>query len=431
MENKFKIVKERTHLFAPSINVITKVDIDGVLTVDDLKQAIEEAVKHNEILSCKIELDKHGVAYYVPQRSPYLFINVLNYESDDNWKVIARNQESIPFDLQNGELIRFFILKNTLKTQLLIIAHHLAGDGLSFAYLIQDIMLALTNKDSLVTKPLKLYDINSLPQNSKLNFIMKLMSKRVNKKWLKEGKTFSFDEYHDMFKNYWKNRQTEILSVNINKQLLEALICNSKKYNVTLNSIIATAFFKSICQKSNLGLTVNVRPNGYIGMGNYATGISIDYKYNNSLSFFENAKNIQVLIYKKLNSNKSKYFLTQFMASIEQTLIDATYFSTFSDFNNKIASSISKMFGYSNKPQGRTISNLTKLKIQSSYENYKIHDYVCVPPIVPNTNMMIGVATLEKEMTICLHIEKNKDFNITQKIFESVVNILSTTNNLN
>lgn len=51
--------------------------------------------------------------------------------------------EKIPFAIDKGELVRVFIIPSGDKTQIMIMAHYLAGDGKSINYFVKDIMDAL------------------------------------------------------------------------------------------------------------------------------------------------------------------------------------------------------------------------------------------------------------------------------------------------
>lgn len=419
------ISKERTHLFAPNINVSTKVDIIGNPSDDKLSDAIKRAVMHNEILSCKIMIEPNGDAYYFKLDDPVLSISILNTNSLDDWKQVIKQQETCPFHIDQGELIRFFILKNKETTQLLIVAHHLAGDGLSFSYLVEDIMNSLSSSASLSYKPIQLYDSSVLPKGSRLNPVTRMMLKSLNRKWKKNGKAFTLQDSSRLFQAYWNNRSTDFLCEVISDTNCNNILQKSKKYGIKVNSIITTAFLKSISEKLNIGLTVNLRPDHYKGMGNYATGISIEYTYDDTIDFFMNAKKVEELIYIKLNSDKHKYFLTQFMGALEPTLIDAVYFSAFSDYKNKVSKTMQTMFGYNDNPNAISISNLTKLNINSQYGNYGITNYVVIPPVVANAKRMIGVATLGNSMSISMNMLKDESYNESCDFFEKAMKILN------
>jgi hypothetical protein len=392
-------------------------------------------------------LDEDGKAYF-------RVIDSANYsvtESNHNWRTILQEQEKIPFDIQNGEYLRFYIIsdkttdptdrtadhadaadgaKPTGKVTLLIIAHHLAGDGTSYAYLLQDIMKAL-NGEKIEMKPIELFDMSSLPGESKLGSLMRLMLKRLNRKWDKTGKRFTFEERQEMHLKYWSGHSSYVTSDALSGSAYDSLIAAAKANNVSVNTIITTAFIKAAeecgeMKAQDVGHAVSIRKKDYNGMGNFATGISIKYLYDERKEFYENAKCVHKLIYEKLDNNKKKYFLLQFMGSITGSLCDAIYFSAVSGYGNRTALNFSRMFGYNGNPKGISITNLTKLPIEKSYGNFEIPDFVFVPPLVLNAKRIIGIASLGNRMEIsfCVEDDSSRESNI--QYFTKAMSILKS-----
>lgn len=194
---------------------------------------------------------------------------------------------------------------------------------------------------------------------------------------------------------------------NLEEDIYDSIYRYSKENKITVNTIVTTALIRASGELSDVGMAVNVREDGFIGMGNYATGISVKYQYNEKKNFIENAETVQKMIYDKLNNASKKYFLLQFMRSIEPTLIDAIYFNACCDYNNKTAEIFSKMFGYKGNPKGISITNLTKLPIETKYGSYEITDFVFVPPLVLNAKIIIGIATIGRKMVLSLHLNND------------------------
>lgn len=393
-------------------------------------------MNNNEVLKTKVVLEEDGKAYFIDTAKA----NYSIAESCIDWRTIVKEQEKIPFDIQNGEYLRFYIISNlrsdnetianigTETVTLLIIAHHLAGDGITFAYLLQDIM-RVANGEKLEKKPVGLFDLSSLPRGSKLGFLMSLMLKVMNKQWKKSEKLFTFDEFKEMNSKYWSRHSSYVTTCAIAGGAYETLTAAAKNHSVSINSVITAAFIKAAYEcgekhAQDVGHAVSIREKGYSGMGNFATGISIKYVYNDSKDFWQNAKSIHKLIYIKLNDDKKKYFLLQFMGNITGTLCDAVYFSAVAGYDNKTALTFSKMFGYGGNPKGISITNLTKLPIENIYGNYEITDIVVIPPLVLNARRIIGIASLGNKMEISFSIEDDisKDSNV--EYFKKAVNIL-------
>lgn len=401
---KNAIDKERTWIFSPVNNIAIKVDIKGNIGEEQLKNAIKDTVNHYEMLHQKIVVDKDGYAYY--ERSD-LFEPVIK-PMESEWKEVAKEQEKIPFAIDRGEFIRFFYSRTETGMAVLIIAHHIAGDGLSFVYFVQNLMRSLAGEKTEYQK-LELFNMDKLPREAGLRFPITWLIEYMNRKWRKTGKSFDFNDFYNMYDKYWEQRETEIYTYCLEDEVYDAIERYSKENNITINTIITTALIRASGQLSDVGMAVSIRDKDFTGMGNYATGISVKYKYNENKSFAWNAGNVQKLIYGKLNNTAKKFFLLQFMRSIEPTLIDAIYFNACCGYKNKTAELFSKMFGYSGNPKGISITNLTKLPIQTRYGDYELEDFIFVPPLVLNAKRLIGIATIEKRIVLSLHISKDDE----------------------
>ena len=401
---KTELKKERIYLCAPNSCVATSITITGNLEIDNISNAIREAVKHHQILNAKISVEDSGKAYYITENVRHFSITV----SDTSWEKIVEEQVKIRLEIENGELIRFFIIPQTDSVQLVIINHHLAGDGLSVAFLIEDIMNILSGKE-IAYKDIQLMDPLKYTDVSSLSPMIRFLMKGLNKRWGKSGTIFQQDDYIRLFNKYWNERNIKIYSQTINKDTIEKLFQISKQNNISINSILLTAFYKVFQSKTDIGISINLREKENKGMGNYATGISIPYCYDNNLSFDDNAVKVHKVVYDKINK-KDKYFLMQFMNGLSQTLIDATYFSVFDSYKNKSAQMTANMFGYCNNPQGISITNLTNVPIATNYGPYQLSNYLCLPPLVPNTKIIFGVSTFDERMNITMCTEESVTF---------------------
>lgn len=409
---KIKIDKERTWVFSPVNNIVIKVDINGSFLVEQLKEAIRDTAYHYEMLHQKIVLDEEANAYY--QKAEFFEPLIKPMRSD--WKEMASEQEKHPFAIDQGEFIRFFYSKTETGAAILIIAHHIAGDGISFTYFVQDILRSLSG-EKIEYKKLELFSMEKLPKESRLRAPMSWLMKYMNWKWKKEGRKFDFDDYYSMYKKYWNKRETLVDTYYFDDNIYDAVNKFSKEYKITINSLITTALIRASGELCDVGMAASIRDKGYSGMGNYATGISVKYQYNEKQSFAENAAIVQKMIYNKLNDASKKYFLLQFMGSIEPTLIDAIYFNACGDYKNKTAETFSKMFGYSGNPKGISITNLTKLPIETEFGACEIKDFIFVPPLVLNAKRIIGVSTVGKRMVLTLHLNNDVEVEEHRKFF--------------
>ena len=414
-----RVDKERLWVFAPVYLVVSKAEVEGDISIDQLREAIKTAVSAHELLQQKIILDEEWNAYYNPCE-PFPFV-IEEYDGD--WREVVYAQEKIPYAIEKGEFIRFFLQKIPNGVSIMFVTHHLAGDGTSYAYLLQDILRAATG-ENLEYKPLHLFPMDSLPKESQLTFLMRMLMKNMNRKWNKTKRQFTFEEAKNLHQSYWENHSSVIEEEVIDGEIYDTILQNVKAHDVTVNSVITTALIRAAEELSDVGHAASIREKGYTGMGNFATGISTKYQYNENLSFWENAKNVQKLLYEKLQSPAKKYFLLQFMGQIEPTLIDAIYFAACSDYSNATAITFAKMFGYAENPKGISITNLTRLPIAEDYGKFKMTDYTFVPPLVLNSQRIIGVAAFGHRMNIALHLNKDPSVEMHRAFFHKGVEYL-------
>ncbi len=421
MDQKYMLRTERTHLFAPNANIIMKVDIGGRPDIELLKLAIASAVAANESLNCKIVLLENGDAGYEKLEIPVYSVEV----SDKSWKEIVREQERKMYDLALGELIRFFILTGENKLELLIIAHHLAGDGLSIAYLIEDIMKSLTG-NKLEFKPLQVTSKEHFPKNSQMNPITKMLLNRLNKKWRRNGKVFSYLEYENMFEEYWKHRQTYFCCEKLTPNELGVLREKARQSKVSLNSLITTAFIRAFGKKAYTGFAVSAREKGNHAMTNFVSGSSFQYNYNENKSFLENAQAVHKCIYKILGNSRRKYFVLRFLVMMDSTLMDASSMTIYGNYKNKTAKYFTHLLGCDGNPRDISLTNLTKLDIEMKYGQYEISNFIFVAPVVPYSRGVIGIATLGDEMCISKHVMEDENVENEKKLFAKAIQILKS-----
>ncbi|MDF2906746.1 MAG: condensation domain protein [Herbinix sp.] len=420
-----RLLTERIHYYAPAINIVLAFTIGGNPNIEELKTAIKKAMDQHDIFRSRVVLNEEGEGYYEAIPEAVVKIELRESYDEEDWKKLIYEQERIPFDFVNGELVRYFILRKTEGIQLVMIAHHLCGDGLAITYLLRDIMTALGNPDQgTVRMPIRICSEQDIPRAARLKPHVKFLVRLGNKRWNKTKRVFRYEEFLSMFHQYWVNRQTAVEDFVISGDTLKRLqeVCRSRK--ITINTAIATAFLLTIGTETESGYAVSVRPEGYEGMGNFASGVSIEYEIAKNKSFWENATAIQEQLYRKIKNVKKKYFVLEFMSKIEPTIMDAIYFNAYAGYQDKLAQTFGNMFRYNGNPRGMGITNLTRLGIPSSYGSYRIEDLRFVAPIIPNSKRIIGVVTLDDNMSITMNYMVTGEKDTYQQQFKEAMTLL-------
>ena len=92
------------------------------------------------------------------------------------------------------------------------------------------------------------------------------------------------------------------------------------------------------------------------------------------------------------------------MAALEPSLVDSVLLNTHGLYQNPVSEKFAKVMGYQGgKTRELGITNLTKLDIPTEYGQYTIESQLFIPPVVSYARRIIGVSTLENQMTVVYH----------------------------
>lgn len=400
-----EIVTERPNLFEPNVYITLCVEITGKVCPHKLSAAVKRAFEANEATMSKIVLE-NGFAYY--KKMPVSCCKIELENENRSWTELVEQNEKIPFAIDRGELVRVFIIPSEDKTQIIIMAHHLAGDGKSVIYFVKDIMNALSDIP-LSYKPLTLLERN-LPQKG-LSLKAKLYARYCKYKW--NNRFFAWRDYYDLHNKYWEAVSSDIQYETLSAEETQKIIEDAKQIGCSVNSCLVTLFLQKYPKRCDVGIPVSIREGKNEAMSNLTSGINISYKYDIKKTFAQNAAQVHKRIKKKLK--RKKLFVLQFLAQLPMTLIDAVLLSIYNSCREPFAEKTAKVMGYSGKIRDMGVTNLTVLDIPASYGNYEIKNIIFVPPAVSYSHNIIGVSTFNGRMTISHH-------NITKRRLDCTFN---------
>lgn len=434
-----KVYTERELLYGPAMNVVFSVELEGEVNIEWMKIAITYAVNRFESLKSRIEQFPNGEAYYVMQDKYFIpQIEVRDYHLEE--EEFINEQERIPFAFNEGELIRFVIEKIQDLTIMRIICHHLAGDGNSIINLIHEILTNLEemekNKFGFKSQeliPLKTYEEEELKQRVKIDAQIKNMIEQYNIRWKKEEHIFDYEEYLEMFHNYWAKHRTRVASGKISRKVINKLVSLCRENNVTLNSAFITAALRQMGDLRKIVIIVDTRPEEIQGMGNYAGSMIIQAIYDEKKNFWENVQELHEKIYRQLNDRTSTLFSLMFKSLLNWNLQDAIIFQTVGNYDSLLVKQYTDSFGYEKADIAMNVSNLGADKLNDTYGNIRIKNLEFSSPLIPGLNCIASIITMGDAMTIMM--EYNEKYGIDyaqvmQGVIEEFNGIVSEADNL-
>ena len=392
---RYKIETERENLFDVNMVIAMRIRLEGEVVFDKLEKAFYGAVAAYEILNSKIVIEDDGNAFYADCDEPLSSFS----KSELSFEELINANEKVRFKIENGEYIRGFLTPDGI----VFLMHHLGGDGKSLLYFIETFMCVLSGGNPQAV-PFANLAVEDLPEDSRLPYLYRLFVRSWNKKWHKINRVFYFDDMDKAFNDFWQKHRTKTVIEEYDKDRLEDLLACSKEAGCSLTSYLVALWIRDIPHEADVGFAVDGRLNDARVMGNFATGIHINYRYDADKSTGENARKINALMKKKLSDPRFRYSVLHMIGGFDPTLIDTLSLEAAGAFHTKETARFADIMNYGKKKKDLSITNLMRTDIQTDYGDYRIKDIAFVPPVVSYGKNLIGIITVNDKMIVTRHV---------------------------
>ena len=401
---ELEIRTERPNLFEPCDGIVFLVQLRGAVQPGELLVPVRAVFAAHESTLCRIELCADGRALYRRQAQTGCTVRLAR----GDWQGLLRRQEKRPFDLQNGELMRVFALTSPQgQTQLLVMAHHLAGDGRAIAGFIEEVLRALAGTPPVFC-PLWLLTGQTMPKATGLPATAVWYAAHCNRHWQRKGRAFNWGDWQQLQRGYWQAHRSEVLCARFSPAETRTLCARAKALGVSVNSYLVTAFLKALPGKQQVGLAVGVRAPGDRTLNNQVGGIVAPQRYDPGKSFGENARQLHRKLAARLRRPTAVYFVLQFLLRLSPPLLDAVLLHTHGLLCDPFIHTLAGQMGYRGpKKSALGVTNLTVLPLQTDYGSFGIEQLTFVPPAVSYTQRVIGAATLCGQLCLTYHLMRD------------------------
>jgi NRPS condensation-like uncharacterized protein len=430
---KLKILTERLFLRSPNINVCFRMKLTGNIETNELETAITNICKKHPLLHCSIEIDNEHNAWFV-QNVPHIGIEFYKPEEMTDWQDWYKKLDAIPFDLLLGPLVKICVISDENQMEIIILGHHIIGDGIGYLNLAKDILLALDNKLDIVPQipPVN----NKFKRGEKLGFLSKLYARKLNKAWKKNRISFSENDYTVFFEQYRTRFVPKIYINSIDETNLKKIIEKCKINNVTVNELITAAFSIAMIALSGaypnkeirLGVAANTRNELLTDpcncMGNYVTGISANVNYISEKDFMSNAKNIATILRRQLTNFKNRHLIVNFLSEFDTDLVESIMFAAYGNHQLPLSKKIGELIGEGLDKKGLGVSNLGRHEF-NNYDAFRLIDMQFIGPVFPANLLSVSIITVNNKLTICLRFNETEITTaIVKQIYEKAVDLL-------
>ena len=142
-KERIELLLERSFLFDPNIYMTVVVTVEGDITEEEVCEAVKKTYTKNQTTMSKIVLDEDGKVYLEEMEETGCKVFV----DKRDWVEILRESERKPFRLEEGELIRTFVIPRGKQTDIYLMAHHICGDGGALLIFAEDIFNHLEGRE--------------------------------------------------------------------------------------------------------------------------------------------------------------------------------------------------------------------------------------------------------------------------------------------
>jgi NRPS condensation-like uncharacterized protein len=430
---KLPMLNERLYLRSPSINVCFRATVEGALDKNTIEKALEKVRIRHPLINCSVEIDGNNNAWFV-QNSGSIAIEY-NKSSELDWQAWYRTVDNVPFDFSKGSLVKFCILVGK-NTEIIILGHHIIGDGIGYLNLVKDVLLALDNKiDAIPQIPPTEPKARYFKETILLEQSARDYAQWLNGEWRKSHVSFPEANYRTFFDQYRKKYVPNLYMVSLEGDDVKRLLEKSRSNGLTANEIIASAFsvaFMEILNKKEirLGVAANIRnelvsePNNC--MGNYVTGISAKAGYNPENGYISNAKAIAAMLREQLSNPKNRHLVVHFLNEFDKDLIESIMFAAYGDFDHPVAKKLAELIGEQRENKGLGISNLGRYNF-NNYENIKVIDIQFIGPAFPANLLTIGIITVNDKLNFCLRYNETEiKINTVKEIYKKANELINS-----
>ncbi len=296
-----------------------------------------------------------------------------------------------------------------------------------------------------------------MPEDVSLNAVIRFFIHRINRRWEQEQVYFDQEDYRNLNEAYWARYTHQVLTVELTEAQTSALVQRCRDEGVTVNSALAAAFVgaQTIVQADqtvhpNIGVAADLRdrlrrPMGE-GMGFYAGAVTLKYKYNRNLDFWENARRFHRKV-RPLFTNKNLFKVPLTWCYLEPAILDSINFKKLgglvppefsryqkiSDFSKRadVVLSILKrdrMETHDKVFMGTAVTNLGRMDFLAKYGDLELDRLIMKPgggfPLA-SVNLVLGAVTCAGKLSLLIeYVEDNVDTGTMERIKEKAMSLL-------
>lgn len=407
-----QIESERAVIMLP-LNVVMAARIHGPLDHANLAAALERLRVRHPLLAVRVELHEDGTACFTTEGVPAISVHVESRESESQWMSRVEREIRTPFTMETGPLFRCALIQSTEGSELILCGHHGICDGMSFVYLLRDVLEQLTKPSAAepLLPPAIRFDTVATPPA--ISGIARGIITVINRIWRKQKRCFDFGLMRQMHQRYWqRNRHVRLLVWQSSEAETTRLVTRCRAEGVTVNSALWAAFLAvqhevqgcSEPFRNHAGLAISTRDKLTVPVGEalgfYASSHKVVLTGYQGKSFWDAARIVQAQLKHSIDSTNPFQMLAA--TRLDPTLLDSLYFSKYGLARNRLSERLLKRMKWDRVSHGTVITNVGRMDIPTVYGDLRL-EAVYGPLIYSDVNEKnVGVVTVGNRLSIAM-----------------------------
>ena len=427
---------ERFFTRSPFSIVTVVARIKGHVSETMLRNAVDRLRLRHANLRVRIIEDEQHAPWFTSEGAEEIAVASEPRDSDEQWLDVLERESRIPFAFDRRPAIRFVLLESDVRSDVVILCHHILCDGLSLAYLVRDLMVHLADPSreaDALPDPIPI-DLDTLPAEARPNALARALIGRMNRTWRRSPVFFDQQDYLDLSAAYWDRIHARTLAAELSEDETSALVDRCRRERVTVNSALTAAlidaqiFVQGIgANPSLLAIAANLRDRLPIdpgqAMGFYAGAARFKHRPDPRVDFWENARRLHRRATPLLRG-RPVLRAPATWCLLDPAILEAMNFKKLGGLVSADAPRHRKLAAFARRPDvvrrllrhegmdcldrislGASVTNLGRLEFQRRYGDLELDRLLFQPggafPLT-QVGLVLGAATCSSKLTLTL-----------------------------
>jgi hypothetical protein len=114
---------------------------------NEWRDALDLLQRRHPLLSARIRKDSLGRPEFFQPLGTEIPLRIVDYDAVARWESVMEEEMAVSFAAENVPLMRVVLIHGADKSILILSAHHSIADGMSFVYVIRDLLLIMSGEE--------------------------------------------------------------------------------------------------------------------------------------------------------------------------------------------------------------------------------------------------------------------------------------------